>query len=95
MPSGDKANLMAKAALLEKKQLFIRAAEIYLSCGMEQEAACAYEKGGSFEKAAKIYEKLGKTEEAKRCRLKLEAQLSGQSWQDLQAEFQKEKGNPL
>ncbi|MEM4554873.1 MAG: hypothetical protein QXT25_03430 [Candidatus Anstonellaceae archaeon] len=90
----DRQALVEKAHRLEKKQLFVKAAEVYLSAGMEKEAAEAYEKGGDFEKALKLFEKLGDAEAAKRCRHKLEESFSGLTWQDLQAEFQKEKGNP-
>ncbi|MEM4348358.1 MAG: hypothetical protein QXN37_02200 [Candidatus Anstonellaceae archaeon] len=90
----EKQALLEKARRLENKQFFVKAAEVYLSVGMEKEAAEAYEKGGDFEKALKLFEKLGQTEAARRCRHKLEESFSGRTWKDLQAEFQKEKGNP-
>ncbi|MCX8175148.1 MAG: hypothetical protein N3E51_03000 [Candidatus Micrarchaeota archaeon] len=95
MEDSEKQALLAKAARLEGKLLFVKAAEIYLKLEMPESAAAAYEKGGAYEKAAALFEKLGRAEDAARCRAKRDAEATGQTWQDLQAEFQKDKGNPL
>jgi hypothetical protein len=90
----EKAKALARAARLEEKSLFVKAAEIYLSLGMEDKAASAYEKGGAFDKAASIFSKIGRGADAARCKAKRDAASTGQTWQDLQAEFQQDKGNP-
>lgn len=94
MEDGEKAALVAKAKRLEEKQLYVKAAEIYASIGMGQEAAGAFEAAGSLGRAIALYEKLGKADDAARCRKKRDEASSGQTWQDLQAEFQKDRGNP-
>ena len=90
----EKQLLLAKAKRLEDKMLFVRAAETYLKLGMNTEAAGAYEKGSAFEKAAELFTKLGKKEDAGRCIKKRDAASTGTTWQDMQAEFQQDKGNP-
>lgn len=94
MDENEKTALAAKAKRLEGKQMFVKAAEAYFSLGMNEDAASAYERGGAFEKAAVLFSKLGKEAEAARCRAKRDAASTGQTWQDLQAEFQQDKGNP-
>ncbi len=94
MEEGEKEKMLAKAARLEEKSLFVKAADIYLSFGMGDKAASAYEKGGAFDKAAVLFSKLGKEPDAIRCRAKRDAASTGQTWQDLQSEFQKDSGNP-
>ncbi len=94
MEETEKDALVAKAKRLEEKMLFVRAAEIYLKLEMKPEAAAAYEKGSAFEKAADLFAKLGKKEDAERCRKKRDAASTGTTWQDMQAEFQQDKGNP-
>jgi hypothetical protein len=95
MDEQEKAELMAKAKRLEGKALFVRAAEVYISLGMRLSAAEAYEKGSSFDKAVGQFVKLGREEDAARCRKKRDENSTGSTWQDLQAEFQKDAGNPL
>ena len=90
----EKALLIAKAARLEEKMLFVKAAEIYQKLGMNGEAAVAYEKGSAFDKAACLFASLGKEEDAARCRKKRDAASTGQTWQDMQSDFQKDSGNP-
>ncbi|MCX8195341.1 MAG: hypothetical protein N3G22_04530 [Candidatus Micrarchaeota archaeon] len=96
MEESEKQALIARAAKLESRQLFVKAAEIYIKAGAELEAASAYEKAMAYDKAELLYRKLGKNEEAERCRQKREQARSeaSKSWLDLQAEFQKDKGNP-
>lgn len=94
MDESEKSALLAKAKRLEERMLFVKAAEAYLKAEMEDEAAAAYEKGSAFEKAAGLFAKIGKNDDAKRCRKKMEAAATGTTWQDLQAEFQQDKGNP-
>jgi hypothetical protein len=95
MDENEKSELHAKAKRLEGKMLFVKAAEIYLALGMRLEAAEAYEKGSAFDKAVDHFVKLGKEEDAARCRKKRDENSTGGTWQDLQAEFQKDGGNPL
>ena len=90
----EKKELAAKAKRLEEKQLFVKAAEIHLKLGDGAGAAAAYEKGGDFGRAAALFEKMGKGEDAARCRKKRDEASSGATWQDMQAEFQKDGGNP-
>lgn len=94
MDDAERRALLAKAARLEGRMLFVKAAEIYLSLAMKSEAAAAYEKAGAFDKAADLYAKLGKKEDAERCRAKRDDARSGKTWADEQAEFQQDKGNP-
>ena len=94
MDDSEKSALLARAKRLEGKMLFVKAAEIYLELGMRAEAAAAYEKGSAFDKAAEQFVKLGKKEDAARCRKKRDENSTGGTWQDLQAEFQKDAGNP-
>jgi hypothetical protein len=94
MEESEKAALLAKAKRLEEKMLFVKAAEVYLKLEMGEQAASAYEKGSAFDKAADLFAKLGKNEDAERCRKKRDAAATGQTWQDLQKEFQQDKGNP-
>ncbi|MEM2138132.1 MAG: hypothetical protein QW568_03525 [Candidatus Anstonellaceae archaeon] len=94
MEESEKQALVAKAERLEKKMLFVKAADIYLKLEMWERAASAYEKASAFGKAADLFSKLGKNEDAERCRKKRDAAATGQTWQDLQAEFQQDKGNP-
>lgn len=94
MDAKDKEKLLARAEKLEAKLLFVKAAEIYLSLSMEQKAAVAFEKGGDYSKAAEIFEKLGFKSDAERCRRLRDSSASATTWYDLQAEFQKDKGNP-
>lgn len=94
MDENEKAALVAKAKRLEGKMLFVKAAEIYISLSMKEEAAAAYEKGSAFDKAAGIFDELGKAEDAARCRKLRDANSTGGTWQDLQSEFQKDAGNP-
>ncbi|MFA6328225.1 MAG: hypothetical protein WCY41_02150 [Candidatus Micrarchaeia archaeon] len=94
MDETEKASQLARAARLEGKMLFVKAAEVYLSLSMEAEAADAYEKGSDYSHAASLFDKLGKKEDAARCRKKRDAASTGGTWQDMQAEFQKDAGNP-
>ena len=94
MDGPEYASLVAKAARLEEKLLFVKAAEVYLKLGEKGKAAAAYEKGSAFDKAAGLFASLGKEEDATRCRKKRDAASTGQTWQDMQAEFQQDKGNP-
>ncbi len=84
----DESGLLAKAARLEEKRLFIKAADIYERLGRMEKAATAYEAGGDFERAASRFEKLGRDEDAKRCRQKKEAASQTETWDDLHAKFQ-------
>lgn len=90
LSDAERAKKLERAAALEKKLLFVKAAEIYLELGMKEEAAAAYEKGGDFSKAEDLFEKLGKTEDAERCKKAREESTNSKSWLDLQAEFQNE-----
>jgi hypothetical protein len=94
MDDAEKSGLLARAKRLEGKMLFVKAADIYVGLGMGQEAASAYEKGSAFDKAAEQFSKLGKMDDAARCRKKRDENSTGGTWQDLQAEFQKDAGNP-
>ncbi len=94
MDDEEKAKLLARAKRLEEKTLFVKAAEIYLSLSMEKEAAGTFEKGSDYTRAASLFEKLGKKDDAARCRKKRDADSTGGTWQDIQAEFQKDAGNP-
>lgn len=94
MEPEEKQKLLDKAKRLEGKLLFVKAAEIYLSLGMEEDAAKALETAGAFDRAILIFTKLGKEEDTQRCKKKRDAAATGQTWQDAQADFQKEGGNP-
>lgn len=85
---------LAGARALEGKRLFVKAAERYLKIGMEEPAAAAYENGGAFEKAAALFEKLGRNEDVRRCEEKKKAASDTTTWDDLQSEFQQDRGNP-
>lgn len=95
MDDAEKAALLARAKRLEGKMLFVKAADAYVTLGMGAEAAAAYEKGSAFDKAAEQFMKLGRKDDAERCRKKRDENSTGSTWQDLQAEFQKDSGNPL
>jgi hypothetical protein len=94
MDEAEKNALIAKAKRLEERLLYVKAAAVYAGLGMEENEAASYEKGGDFGKAAQLYEKLGKKEDAERCRRKRDEASTGQTWQDVQAEFQQDRGNP-
>jgi hypothetical protein len=94
MEEEEKAKLLARARRLEEKMLFVKAAEAYLSLSMGAEAASAFERGGDYSRAAELFAKLGKEGDAARCRKKRDEGATGSTWQDLQAEFQKDAGNP-
>ncbi|MFA6908101.1 MAG: hypothetical protein WC263_04725 [Candidatus Micrarchaeia archaeon] len=94
MDEEEKQALLARARRLEGKMLFVKAAEIYLSLSMDAEAAAAFERGSDYSRAAALFEKLGKKEDAARCRKSRDAASTGGTWQDMQAEFQKDAGNP-
>ncbi len=94
MDDEEKAKQLARAKRLEGKMLFVKAAEIYLSLSMEAEAASAFERGSDYSRAALLFDKLGKNEDAARCRKLRDAASTGGTWQDIQAEFQKDAGNP-
>ena len=94
MDEAEKTKLLARAKRLEEKMLFVKAAEIYLSLSMQAEAAASFEKGSDYTRAASIFEKLGKKEDVLRCRKLRDAASTGGTWQDIQAEFQKDAGNP-
>lgn len=94
MDEEEKAKQLSRAKRLEEKMLFVKAAEIYLSFSMEAEAAGAFERGSAYDKAASLFDKLGKIEDAARCRKLRDANSTGGTWQDIQAEFQKDAGNP-
>ena len=94
MDGSEKEKLIARAKRLEEKMLYVKAAEVYLSLSMQPEAASAYEKGGDYSRASLLFEKLGKKDDALRCKKKRDDGASGGTWQDIQAEFQQDKGNP-
>lgn len=94
MDDAEKTQLLAKAKRLESRMLYVKAAEIYLPLAMEAEAASAYERGGAYDKASALFEKMGKKEDAARCRRLRDENSTGATWQDTQAEFQKDAGNP-
>jgi len=94
MDEEEKQKLLARAARLEGKMLFVKAAEIYLSLALEKQAAQAFEKGSDYTRAAALFEKLGMKEDAARLRKMRDANSTGGTWQDIQAEFQKDAGNP-
>ena len=94
MEEQEKQKLLSRAKRLEEKSLFVKAAETYLLLGMEGEAAASYEKCGAFDRAIALFKKLGKGEDAARCGKKRDAASTGKTWADLQADFQKDKGNP-
>ena len=95
MEADEQAQLLAKAERLEGRKLFVKAAEVYQKVGMNDKAAKAYEDGGAFEPAAALYEKIGQPEAAARCRKALEDSKSQPTWDDLQADFQADRGNPF
>jgi hypothetical protein len=90
----EKQDLILRAAALEGKQLFVKAAELYLQAGEEGRAAQAYEKGCAYDKAIALFLKMGKKEDAARCGKMRDAASTGGSWMDMQADFQKDAGNP-
>ena len=90
----EKQRLIMRAGSLEAKQLFVKAAECYLGAGEERKAAEAYEKGCAYGKAIALFSKLGRKEDAERCEKKRDGASTGGSWLDVQAEFQKDAGNP-
>ena len=94
MEGEEKEKLIARAQRLEGKMLFVKAADAYIAAGREREAASAFEKGSAFYKACALFKKLGMDADAKRCSEKRDAGSSGRSWQDEQADFQKDAGNP-
>ena len=94
MDDEEKTKQLARAKRLEDKMLFVKAAEIYLSLSMEAEAAAAFERGSDYSRAASLFEKLGKADDAARCKKLRDAASTGGTWQDMQAEFQKDAGNP-
>jgi len=94
MDEEEKTRQLARARRLEGKMLFVKAAEIYLSLSMEDEAAAAFEKGSDYTRAAELFTKLGQNEDAARCKKMRDAASSGGTWKDMQAEFQKDSGNP-
>ncbi|MCX6769880.1 MAG: hypothetical protein NT051_04345 [Candidatus Micrarchaeota archaeon] len=94
MDDAQKAELIAKAKRLEGKMLYVKAAAVYLELGMGAEAAAAYEKCGDYGKAADLFVKLKREADAARCRKKRDENSTGNTWQDLQADFQKDAGNP-
>jgi len=86
-PILSKDELIAKAARLEGKKLYVKAAEVYKALGQLDKAANALELGGAHEPAAELYDKLGEKEKAAACRKRLEEEKNPQTWSDLQAEF--------
>lgn len=86
--------MMEKAKRLEAKSLFVKAAEIYLQLGQEAKAAETYEKAGDWRHAEELFAKLGRTEDAARCKQKRETETNQPTWDELQNEFQQDKGNP-
>ena len=94
MEETEKQELLAKAKRLEGKQMFVKAAEIYSTLGMDAEAAKAYESAAAFDKAIAIYTKMGKKADVERCKKKRDEASTGQTWQDMQADFQHDSGNP-
>jgi hypothetical protein len=94
MDDEEKSRLLARAKRLEEKMLFVKAAEAYILLSMPNEAATALERGGDYSRAAELYVKLGKKEDAARCRKLRDEGATGGTWQDIQAEFQQDKGNP-
>ena len=94
MEESERQALAQRAASLEKKQLYVKAAEVYLKAGMGQDAARALETCGAYERAEKLFRELGMAQDADRCAKKRDSVSSGQTWMDLQAEFQQDKGNP-
>ena len=94
MDEEEKQKQLARARRLEEKMLFVKAAEVYLSLSMQEQAAAAYEKGSDYTRAADLFDKLGKKVDAARCRKLRDANSTGGTWQDMQAEFQKDAGNP-
>jgi hypothetical protein len=94
MDDSEREKLLARAKRLEGKMLFVKAGEAYLALLMEAEAAGAFERGGDYGRAAALFEKLGKPEDASRCRKLRDENSTGSTWQDEQAKFQQDKGNP-
>gem|GEM_PF-1075879 len=95
MPDSEKKELAAKAKRLEKKQLFVKAAEIYLKVGDKEKAASAYESACDYKKAEAIFMELGCESDAARCRDKRINSISdGSTWETLQKKYQDEAGNP-
>jgi hypothetical protein len=94
MEETEKQELVAKAKRLEGKQMFVKAAEIYATLGMDADAAKAFESAAAYDKAIALYLKIGKKADAERCRKKRDEASSGQTWQDMQADFQHDSGNP-
>lgn len=94
MEESEKQALISRAKKCEGKQLFVKAAEYYIEAGMESEAAFAYEKAAAYLKAEEIYGRLGRAEDAARCKKLREETTNQPTWADLQADFQKDRGNP-
>lgn len=94
MSEEKNSKYVSKAEELEKKQLFVKAAEYYLKAGFKEKAAKAYESGFSFKEAEALYTELGKIDDAKRCREKQKPGSAPVTWGDEQASFQKDWGNP-
>ena len=91
----EKQKQLERAKRLEQKLLFVKAAEVYLSIGMKSEAAAAFERVNAFDRAIELYTELGKTDEVARCKKKREeSSVGGQTWDDVQADFQSDRGNP-
>ncbi len=90
----EKQAMLLRAAALEKRQLYVKAAELYLRAGEEGKAAGAYEEGCAYDKAIALFKKMGKEEDIARCGKKRDAASTGGSWLDMQSEFQKDAGNP-
>lgn len=95
MEQSERGELLAKAKRLEGKLLFVKAGDIYLAIQMKEDAASAYERGSAFDKAIAVFRELGRPKDAKRCEEKRAAGSTGQTWQDLHSEFQRDNGNPL
>jgi len=94
--NAEKQELLAKAQRLEKKQLYVKAAEIYAKIGDEEKAAHTYETACDFRKAEALFIKLEKTDDAKRCHKKRIGAISdGSTWDDMHKKYQDEAGNPL
>jgi len=90
----EKQKFVLRASALEKRQLFVKAAELYLQAGEEGKAAGAYEAGCAYDKAIGLFKKMGKEKDIARCEKKRDAASTGGSWLDMQSEFQKDAGNP-
>ena len=94
MADEDNTKLVARAGALEKRQNFVKAAELYLQANMKEKAAEVYERGCDYLKAAGVYEELGRNEDAERCKEKHKKANAYGTWEDEQKSFQQEFGNP-